>query len=260
MKTKTYLDRKQFDNYVVDLARMLNAELPEVIDSEAASVIKLTASKHKPAKAAEVRRQTRLRVMKQSRLGGAIITINTRTQEGRVWFNPDLNANGNWQIIGEWDFKSANFTRNIRRLKADDYKKSRELWKYGKTQAAAAVKIGLKSRGLSGKSWLKIIRIMGKAYQLVGPQSARISPSTPIAVARTGRDYRNERVYRTKSSRGYTLHIVNGSPTTVRNRGRRNLQRSIMQRRAFYRRNLKSGVLKTAKSASTAYPGIRVTN
>lgn len=249
------LDTSQFDSYVRQLSKKLDVELPRVVDAEAASVLKIAASKHKPAKAAKVKQNTRFREMSRIESGLGKITVNKQTNRGRVWFD---NGNGKWKNIGDWNGKKANYDKSIFRLSKGDWKASRKLWNEGKRGAKTAIDKALKSRGLAGQSWLKLIRKLGFAFESLSPLSTKVPAVTPNAIARTGRTYANEFVNKVKLGSNYLLTLINKSPLTIKNKGRSKLKSAMAKRKAFFKRNLKDGAFDNAKEAAAKYPGIKV--
>lgn len=249
------LDTSQFDSYIRQLSKKLDVDLPTVVNSEAASVMKIASASHRPSKAAKVKADTRFAAMSNISTGLGKISVNKKSDRGRVWFT---NGNGQWKPIGQWDGKKANYDKSIWRLSKGDWKASRKLWNEGKRGAKTAIDKALKSRGLAGQSWLKIIRKLGFSYETISPLSTRVPAVTPNAIARTGRIYLNEFVNKVKMGSNYLLTVINKSPLTIKNKGRMKLKSAMAKRKAFFKRNLKNGAFDSAKEAAAKYPGVKV--
>jgi len=249
------LDAAQFYQYTQDLSRRLNASIPLIVTSEAAAVMKLAASKHRPAKASKVRAQSKLRAMSEIVDDNNIITINTKRDRGRVWFSPAGHGHDKWLILGQWE-GGANYIPSHWRLSKSHWKTAKQVWKKGKGDARIEVAKSLASRGLSGKSWVEAIRLMGRSLLASDPKSARVNKAIPVARPSNGRTYRNVRVYKSGDDGNFSMTVVNGSPTTLRFGGRRKLSQAIQTRRKFAQMNAKKGFLKTASDAAAKYPGI----
>ena len=111
---KTDLNTEQYDDYMQDLARSLKADLPEVIDHEAAAILKLTAKAHKPAKTKHIKDRVRFKNLHRIESSIGKITINKKG--GRMWYKSD---SGKWQIFGNYN-KGVSYTKSGRKLSNKD--------------------------------------------------------------------------------------------------------------------------------------------
>lgn len=228
------VNASKFNDYTKKLATALKADLPDVIKSEAASVLKIAANRTGVAKATEVREQTRVRVMKRMSNGSGLITVNIKRNRGRVWYQPSESRQ--WQIIGTYPFRGKRLIRNGWKIDKSDWLEARKLWAEQGSKLPHEIRMALESRGLTAKSWLDVIQTLGFSPLAVPPRGPKRVTNAINAKPRRG----PRRMNGASSSSGdgtsrFVLMVQNLSPLAVRNNGKSVLSGAIRTRAAAFR-------------------------
>ncbi len=252
------VDTTIFDGYMRDLSINLRRSLPDTIRMEAAAVIKTAALMHKPAKAADVRKQARRRVMSRIDDGsGQLITINSGKRGGtpnRIWYRDSW---GHWHIVGTWSGGNR-LPSDGWHLPNGQWSEVKRLWKSELNDAREEITAALRSRGLTIKSWVQILDALNLPLQQVAPISKPIPSYALNAMPRSGKPYKNGTVSETEAPGYFLLETTNTSPLAIKLDGARKIEAAIRNREGAYRNALKHGVFESASETAKRYPGIEV--
>jgi hypothetical protein len=109
------VDSTQINSYLSALSAQLPVSMRKVTRMEAASVMKIVASKSRGAKTATIRKQTTERYMGRSTESGAYsLSVNRHKSGGTVWLMDRTSRK--FFRVGTWAWKGATFARDGWRL------------------------------------------------------------------------------------------------------------------------------------------------
>ena len=247
---QTSIDTSRFDKYVTELSQKLRISKDEAIRGEAASVLKIAASRQErgQAKTKEVREQTRRRMIKS--FGGDNVDITT-TKAGRVW----VRNEGKFHLMGS-NTRGTRLVRDGNRMPNTLWRTANKLWRDRGREINEGIKTALSSRGLGARSWIQSIEMLGFDPVTLGPQSARVSSSLTALTRRGKEPPRMAYIGESKGQEDYSLTVVNTSTITNNKGGQGIIDRAIRQRAGAFRNNLRSGVFNNAAEIARRYPGI----
>ena len=248
MKLTAKLDIQPLKSYYQELAAELRRDLPSVLRGEAAATVnKVLEMSKSRASVSKVKDKGWRRVYGRVDNGGKIVlTTNSGRRGGQrdfVWGKADgqkafpIGLLSNKRLTGPMQKKMGGTLVGVWAGEANDAKHEMDAM--------------VNARGLTQKSWYAIIEKLAAGTYNVADFIRRARPvkgnSRTVGFAATTGENTSSPV----------VTIANTSGLAVITGGERKLQSAISIRRAFFMRNLRTGMFATFEKASRAYPFIR---
>lgn len=241
MRITTSLDVTKTLGYLTYLAGVTGKTLRDTFIDEGAAIYKLTASKMKVASQSAIKRDVKQRVLRKVSGTGATLY---QTKAGRIWYKSKTEdkfrlAGLNGALIGGW------------RLNKEELRESKDMFKQGKERVRTLTAKVLQNRGLAAGSFVKAVESLGLSIDSVSPKSKRINQAVKAQSMRN-----NLGSSLTRAGEDEVLVVLNNiSKIAKQQGGRKYLSSAIATRLAFFKNNIKRGVLLNAAEARKAYPG-----
>lgn len=275
MKLTLKIESGAFTGMVRELSRLSGKEFAHVLRLEAASSIKIAATRKNVASASAIKRdvekndtarvvrttsgeilvgrQTKRAVMAAKGLSHAeILSHNVRKAQGRVWY---IDATGKAErkfmvfdagpTVG-WHLPDAVFAR------------AQALAAEFPGALKARLRDLLARRGLERLSWVQITDAMRIDMDDVAPVTLRIQDDLVRAANYRGKQFSNGRAAEAADSSRFTVTVTNESPSAIKTMGQSRLNNAIAQRVKGFEIAMSKGLFDDLKARARRYPGIFV--
>ena len=212
------MDSRNLEGAMRQLARLTGRSFRDVVRAEARSIFEVASRRIRSAKVSEIRKNVEER---------PFVPIEQDFYSARDRAGVRVTANG--------------FIKY-----STDNRYPDQLWAEMQRRKKASIARRIKARGLSRKSMLQVAQSLGMKINVPGyVQSA----------SKDGKDYPdNARA----SESGTSAYTISGQVTRTYDRSIFSAFRSAMRgRTAYFRRNLRNGVFKSAKDIGQKYPGLK---